>query len=179
VGWVVVEARVPDHEVVNAVVLTVWEPLTVEALRAARFGGWAPVPPDVSEVDEQTERQAQRLAEHGARLAGEAGFEARALWVADERRIAATIVEGAGELDADLIVMGARSLTGIAAFFGSVSNHVLQHASRPVLVVPAQNASMADGSMRRNQPPSCSPLRPVRATTVGRPAPFALGRRPT
>jgi hypothetical protein len=36
-------------------------------------------------------------------------------------------------------------LTGIAAFFGSVSNHVLQHASRPVLVVPPQKASTADG----------------------------------
>jgi nucleotide-binding universal stress UspA family protein len=97
-------------------------------------------------VDEHTERQAQRLAEHGARLAGEAGFEARALWVADERRIAATIVEGADELDADLIVMGARGLTAIAAFFGSVSNHVLQHASRPVLVVPSHKARTVDTS---------------------------------
>jgi hypothetical protein len=51
----------------NAVVLSVWEPLTVEALRATRFGGLAPIPTDVTEVDKRDARHAQRLAEHGAR----------------------------------------------------------------------------------------------------------------
>jgi len=130
------------HDHSDAVVLTVWEPLVVEALRASRFGGWPPIPPDVAQVDQRAQKQAQRLAEHGARLAGDAGFEARALWVADERRIPDTILEGADELDADLIVTGARGLTGIAAFFGSVSNHVLQHATRPVLVVPSPSVDV-------------------------------------
>ena len=89
------------HDRLDAVVLTVWEPLVVEALRAARFGGWPPIPPEVTEVDQRAEKQAQRLAEHGARLAGDAGFNARALWAADERRIPATILEGSDELDAD------------------------------------------------------------------------------
>jgi hypothetical protein len=85
-----------NHDRADAVVLTVWEPLVVEALRANRFGGWPPIPPDVTtQADQRAQKQAQRLAEHGARLAGEAGFEARALWVADERRIAATILDGA------------------------------------------------------------------------------------
>jgi nucleotide-binding universal stress UspA family protein len=132
------------HNRADAVVLTVWEPLTVEALRAARFGGLPPVPVDVSEVDEHSEKQAQQLAAHGARIAGAAGFEARALWAADERQIAATILEGADELNADLIVTGARGLSGVSAFFGSVSNHVLQHASRPVLVVPREKADTAN-----------------------------------
>ena len=95
-----------EHDRPEAVVLSVWEPLTVEALRAVQFGGWLPLPLDVNEVDERSEAQAQLLAEHGARLAAEAGFEARALWIADELRIANTIVERAVELDADLIVMG-------------------------------------------------------------------------
>jgi len=133
-----------SHDRADAVVLTVWEPLVVEALRANRFCGWPPIPPDVTQVDQRAQKQAQRLAEHGARLAGEAGFEARALWVADERRIPATIIEGADELDADLIITGARGLTGIAAFFGSVSNHVLQHATRPVLVVPSRPVRTVD-----------------------------------
>jgi nucleotide-binding universal stress UspA family protein len=124
----------------EAVALSVWEPLMVEELRAARFGGWAYLPTDVSEVDERSEKQAQQLAEHGAGPAGEAGFEGRALWVADERRIADTIVGTADDLDAGLIVVGARGLTGIAAFFGSVSNHVLRQATRPVLVVHGQKA---------------------------------------
>lgn len=123
----------------DAVVLSVWEPLTVQALRAERFGGDFPVLPEGGREDEQSEHQAQRLAEHGARIAGEIGFDARALWVAEERAIADTIVEGADELDVDLIVLGARGLTGIRAFLGSVSNHVLQHAHRPVLVVPSKS----------------------------------------
>jgi nucleotide-binding universal stress UspA family protein len=118
---IAVAARLVGRSHANAVVLSVWEPLAVDVLHAP------PMPVEV---------QAQRLAEQGARLAGEAGFDARARWVADERRIAATIVEGACELDTDLIVIGARGLTGIAALFGSVANHVVQRASRPVLVVP-------------------------------------------
>jgi nucleotide-binding universal stress UspA family protein len=135
-----------DHDHPDSVVLTVWEPLVVEALRANRFGGWPPIPPDVTEVDQHAQKQAQRPAEHGAPLAANPGFEARALWVADERQIAATILDGADELDADLIVTGARGLTGIAAFLGSVSNHVLQHASRPLLVVPSHQVRTVDTS---------------------------------
>jgi len=130
-------ARLLGRDDQNAVVLTVWEPLIVEALRAMRFGGSVPpVPPNVAEVDDSAEAQAEQLAEHGARLAGEAGFEARALWVADERRIADAIVERAKELGADLIVTGTRGLTGVSALLGSVSSHVVQQARRPVLVVP-------------------------------------------
>lgn len=141
--------RLFGHDRPDAVVLTVWEPLLVEALRANRFGAWPPIPPDVTQVDQRAQKQAQRLAEHGARLAANAGFEARALWVADERRIPAIILEGADELDADLIVTGARGLTGIAAFFGSVSNHVLQHATRPVLVVPSHQVRTIDTSEQK------------------------------
>jgi nucleotide-binding universal stress UspA family protein len=122
----------------DAVVLSVWEPLVDQALQAMRFGGRLPVMTDVTAVDAQSEDQARQLAEHGALRAGEAGFEARPLWVADNHAIADTIVDRAEELDVDLIVLGARGLTGIRAFLGSVSNHVLQHARRPVLVIPAR-----------------------------------------
>jgi nucleotide-binding universal stress UspA family protein len=136
----------------EAVVLSVWEPLIVEALRAMRFGGRLPMLADVVDVDAQSEDEARQLAEHGARLAGEAGFEARPLWVADTRAIADTIVEGADELDVDLIVLGARGLTGIRAFLGSVSNHVLQHAHRPVLVIPAKAVAPATPEGDRSEP---------------------------
>jgi nucleotide-binding universal stress UspA family protein len=135
----------------DAVVLSVWEPLVVEALRAMRFGGGLPVMTDVADVDAQSEDEARQLAEHGARLAGEAGFEARSLWAADTRAIADTIVEGADELDVDLIVLGARGLTGIRAFLGSVSNHVLQHAHRPVLVIPAKAVGPASPERDRSE----------------------------
>ena len=48
-----------EHDRPEAVVLSVWEPLTVEALRAVQFGGWLPLPLDVNEVDERSEAQAQ------------------------------------------------------------------------------------------------------------------------
>jgi nucleotide-binding universal stress UspA family protein len=131
----------------QAVVLAVWEPLTVQALRAERFGSpTLAVPSDAAAEDEHTEHQARRVAEHGARVAGEAGFEARALWVADSHNIAETIVEGAKELDADLIVLGARGLTGVAALLGSVSTKVTQRAGRPVLVIPHASSAQQRGA---------------------------------
>jgi nucleotide-binding universal stress UspA family protein len=128
----------------DAVVLTVWEPLSVEAIRATRFGGWwIPLPLDVTEADETSEMQAEQLAAHGARLAAEAGFAARAIWRADSREIAATIFEEANALDADLIVIGGHGLTGIRASLGGVSSHILRHATRPVLVAPRRKVDAA------------------------------------
>jgi nucleotide-binding universal stress UspA family protein len=131
-------SRLVGHGDASAVVLAVWEPLLVQALRSERFGSMTlAVPADVGEDDGRSAEAARRLAEHGARVAREAGFDARARWVADSRTIATGVIESADELDADLIVMGSRGLTGISAFLGSVSNHVLQHTHRPVLIVPA------------------------------------------
>lgn len=125
----------PDDR--QAVVLSVWEPLTAQTLLSQRFASVAPaIVSDAADKDRHSAKGARRLAEHGARLAGEAGFEARALWVADDRTIADTLIEAADELDAGLIVMGSRGLTGLRAAVGSVSTHVLQHSHRPVLVVP-------------------------------------------
>lgn len=129
----------------SAVVLTVWEPLVVQALRAAKFG-YAAVPTHAAEEDEASAASARHLAEHGARIAGEAGFDARPLWVADDRTVATTIIEAAAELDAGLIVMGARGLSGTRAFIGSVSNRVLQHGHLPLLVVPDAGRAPSDAA---------------------------------
>ena len=134
-----IAAAVPIVEPSNAdtVVLSVWEPLTVQALRAAKFGAPPAVPLDVADVDERSEQQALELAERGAQLAREHGYDTRAISVADEEDIADAIIATADKVGADLIVLGARGLTGVRAFLGSVSNHVLQHANRPVLVIPS------------------------------------------
>ena len=94
-------ARLVARENASAVVLAVWEPLVVQALRAEKFG--APllaVPNDAAGEDELSARAARQLAEHGVSVAAEAGFDARARWVADGRSIATTIIEEADELDA-------------------------------------------------------------------------------
>jgi nucleotide-binding universal stress UspA family protein len=96
------------------------------------------VPYDSGRIDEASEQHAKEVAEHGAQIAEQAGFAATPAWVADERGIADAIVERAEELDVDLLVLGSRGLAGVRAYLGSVSNHVLQHTTRPVLVVPAE-----------------------------------------
>lgn len=120
----------------TAVVLTVWEPLLVEALRTAAFAARLPIPLDSASVDEHSEQLARTAAEHGAQVARDAGFDARPVAVADDRNITNTIVATADELDADVIVLGARGLSGVRALLGSVSTHVAQHAHRPALVIP-------------------------------------------
>ena len=124
----------------DAVVLSVWEPLLVEAVRASKFG-WLAVPTDVAEIDEGSEADAQRVAEHGRQLAEELGFKARPRALADERNVADAIVATADELEVDLIVVGARGLAGVRAFLGSVSNHVIQHAHSAVLVIPPKGVA--------------------------------------
>ena len=124
----------------EAIVLTVWEPVVVGALHAARFGApMAAVAADASGIDDDSEQRARKLAEHGARLAYDSGFDATPLWAADERDVPSAIVDEATKFDVDLVVLGARGLAGVRAFLGSVSNHVLQHSHRPVLVIPASS----------------------------------------
>jgi len=129
-------AELLRNENVEAVVLSVWEPLTVSAIRAAKFGGPVGVPLDVADEDKQSAQQAQHVAEHGAEFAEAHGLSARAVAIADTQDIAGAVVAQGNELDADLIVMGARGLAGVRALIGSVSNHVVQHAHRPVLIIP-------------------------------------------
>jgi nucleotide-binding universal stress UspA family protein len=43
----------------------------------------------------------------------------------------------ADELDVTLVVMGSRGLAGLrSVLLGSVSDHVLRHIHRPILIVP-------------------------------------------
>jgi nucleotide-binding universal stress UspA family protein len=49
-----------------------------------------------------------------------------------------TIPSEADEVAADAIVLGTRGLTGLKSLMlGSVSHAILQHADRPVIVVPS------------------------------------------
>ncbi|AIO39708.1 universal stress protein [Burkholderia sp. AU19243] len=58
--------------------------------------------------------------------------------------VAQRIVALAGELDADLIVMGTHGRRGFRRLFlGSVAERVLRHATRPVLMIPASCAANA------------------------------------
>jgi nucleotide-binding universal stress UspA family protein len=115
-----------------AVVITVWEPLLV---RMRRFPLGAIT---VAEDTGEARAQAEQVAKEGAELAVAAGLaEVTARAVADTESIWRTIVEVADELDVTLVVMGSRGLAGLRSMLlGSVSDHVLHHIHRPILIVP-------------------------------------------
>jgi nucleotide-binding universal stress UspA family protein len=121
-----------------AVVLTVWEPVAVwepydpGALIDAGVGKLAG---HALGLDTIAEQLAAEKAAEGVALARQAGFAA-------EGRIARgktwkVICDVAREIDAAVIVLGARGLSPVAsALLGSVSAAVAVHAGRPVLVIP-------------------------------------------
>ena len=80
--------------------------------------------------------EAERLARNGVKLAQAAGWDAEPLvkrtFGGDGYQFART----AEELDADLMVVGSRGMSGMRATMGSLSDLVVQASPVPVLVVP-------------------------------------------
>jgi nucleotide-binding universal stress UspA family protein len=119
-----------------AVVATAWRSVR-DVAGAAR----AALPQEVVDrgarsLDEAAEAEAARLAEEGAERAREAGLDASAAAVCAERSVWSCLLAAADERDARAIVVGSRGRSGLrSAVLGSVSNAVVQHARRPVLVV--------------------------------------------
>ena len=122
-------AMFPGHK---AVVLHVWSPF---ALIASSYGSAGAM---LTYDDTQLREAAMELAQRGARAATAAGLAATA--DAAETTYAGTthdILEAAERHRAALIVLGARGLSTFKALaLGSVSQGVVQHAQRPVLIVP-------------------------------------------
>jgi nucleotide-binding universal stress UspA family protein len=112
-----------------ATVVSVWCPIMAVAPVA---GG---IPAYLSDLDPKLDDEARELAEQGARLARDAGFDADCCTVGQGAAWLG-ITEMAETLDAEVIVVGARGLSGLkSVVLGSTSNGVLHHTTRPVLVV--------------------------------------------
>jgi nucleotide-binding universal stress UspA family protein len=110
-------------------VLTVWEPLDVNAFFPV---GRTPIPPTVIE---SITKAAEDTAAEGASLARAAGFSAESM-ATDGAPIWKRIVDVADERDASLIVLGSHGRTGLAGvLIGSVAGGVAQHSRRSVLIV--------------------------------------------
>lgn len=131
----------------SAVVLTVWEPVAV----------WQPYDPATAltaplsrlasralHLDEIAADLARDRVERGLELARAAGLEAQSSVAHGKSwRVICAIGD---ELEAEAIVLGARGLSRVqSALLGSVSAAVVQHARRPVLVVP-HNAEQGGGT---------------------------------
>ena len=122
---------------VPATVLHLWDPPAnyVPADPAIGLQVWSPA--QMADLESVICERANRVLEEGVALAGKTGFAATGRL---ERTIVTpwrAILDIADELDAELIVAGARGLSAVeAVVLGGVSNAVVHHAKRPVLVVP-------------------------------------------
>lgn len=127
----------PDEEVI---VLIVWERIVDVLTRTGSTFALGDV--DYEAVDRSAEEHAREQAEEGVKRAGQAGLKARAHVRARETSVAASILDAADEVEADVILMGTRGLGRLkSVLLGSVSNAVLQHADRPVMVVPSSEVA--------------------------------------
>ncbi len=126
----------------QATVLAVWVPF-IETM--ARTGiGLAPGTVSFEEIDAASAQAASERAAEGAERARAAGLDAEPRTCSQRLTIAGSILSEARELGADAIVVGTRGLTGIKSLLlGSVSHAVIQHADRPVIVVPSSETAAA------------------------------------
>ena len=115
----------------RSVVLDVGPPLTA----AESVAMVSPVVPGTAFEDLNT-ADALTRARSGAEHARAAGFDAEARATIGTPTWEA-IVDVADEIDASVIVLGSRGLSGARELLvGSVSHDVAEHAGRPVLIVP-------------------------------------------
>jgi nucleotide-binding universal stress UspA family protein len=119
----------------RAIVLDIGSPVTA----AESVALVSPVVPGAA-FEELNTADALSRARAGAEAARRAGFEAE-----PRAELAAPTWEGivavAEEIDAAVIVVGTRGLSGPRELFeGSVSHQLAEHAGRPVLMVPPAHA---------------------------------------
>ena len=121
-----------------ALVVVVWEAGAAYEMAEVPSADLVPATIDFRsavELDQAIQERTQRLAQHGADIAREAGFEAEGLAVADELTVADTLVRVAKERDAQALVVGAHGHSALVErVLGTTSQSVVRHAPCPVIV---------------------------------------------
>jgi nucleotide-binding universal stress UspA family protein len=134
----------------TATVLTVWEPFVAVLERSGAGLGFGTMAFDADQVDSASEQAARDAADEGVERANAAGLRAQPRVAARGATVPCTIIDAAAEVGADAIVMGTRGPSGLkSVLLGSVSNGVLHHADRPVVVIPSEETSAARAERRR------------------------------
>jgi nucleotide-binding universal stress UspA family protein len=125
----------PGHP---ATALTLWQPFSEVVTHTTIGLGLMPSLPDTREIDQASQKAAERTASEGAELARSLAMSAEARIGTEMSTTARGILAEADRIDADAILMGSRGLTGLKSLLlGSVSHEVIQRADRTVVVVPS------------------------------------------
>ena len=134
----------------DATVLTIWEGLSEVLARTGAGLGAAPL--DFEDADRASTAAALERADEGCALARVAGLNAEPETARQDLTVWATIIDQADALGADAIILGSRGLTGMKSLLlGSVSHAVLQHADRPVMVVPGAQVARKRAERRQDR----------------------------
>jgi nucleotide-binding universal stress UspA family protein len=120
----------------QALVLHFWESWVAEAPVLARVS--ATVQGVAAELDEVADEQSADRTVEGVQVAEQAGFDAEGLSERATGPVWKAVLDIADQHGCAAIVVGSRGLTGLSAALGSVSNGVIHHSRRPVLVVPPE-----------------------------------------
>lgn len=111
-----------------ALIVNVWHSWVVQV---------PPYLPGVArEFDEVVQQLSGEYVAEGLDLGARAGFDVEGLSVRALRTAWHTLLQTADDRDAQVIVVGARSVGPPLAFLGGTADGVVHHSARPVLVVP-------------------------------------------
>jgi nucleotide-binding universal stress UspA family protein len=119
-----------------AVSVCFWQPFAQVAKRFAI--SLLEVVQEASSVNEREAALAQQLAEAGAEIAVRFGLSCVGLAVEVSKPIDEAIIAYADEIDAPVIVLGARGRSAVGSMLlGDVAHDVVQRSTRAVLLVPS------------------------------------------
>lgn len=130
----------------EATVLVLWETILETMSRngvlgagLGMIGGYGD-----AEADAAIKQAAVDTADEGAQRGTDAGLLATPRIERRHGDAATEILRVAADVDSDLVVLGTRGRSGIKSLMlGSVSQAVLHHADRPVLVIPSEELAEA------------------------------------
>lgn len=135
----------------HAWITNLWAPpLTDETLRNRLWRGRNRLDDFLQAAEREGEWRAGHVADMGVALARAAGWQAEPLL----RRVAGgkgiELAQLVDEIDPDVVLVGARGLSGVRAVLGSVSDAIVHYSPKPVLVaahpmLSTDHAALADG----------------------------------